>query len=122
MLFSRRRSVSQGQASGWRRRASRGVFEVDSLVEPGTEEVVYPRSRCSLDRMRTPRLEAARVWNHARARGSICRKSHPQRAQTGEYEYLSRAKPHARSEAYEFFTDDYIDAGTVRASAKGYSS
>src|ERR671927_394611 len=54
MLFSRRRSVSQGQASGWRRRASRGVFEVDCLVEPGAEEVVYPRSRRSLDRMRTP--------------------------------------------------------------------
>src|ERR671929_1222247 len=150
MLFGRRRSVSRGQASGWRRRASRGVFEVDCLVEPGAEEVVYPRSRRSLDRMRTPvwklpgygimparvdqfagkaihnglklanmntcrepnrmpdqRLtNSSRTTNHARARGSICRKSHPQRAQTGEYEYLSRAKPHARSKAYEFFTDD----------------
>src|ERR671938_762894 len=54
MLFGRRRSVSRGQASGWRRRASRGVFEVDCLFEPCAEDLVYPRSRRSLDRIRTP--------------------------------------------------------------------
>src|ERR671929_926994 len=53
MLFGRRRSVSRGQASRWRRQASRGVRSIVwlSLVR---KRSACPLSRRSLGRMRTP--------------------------------------------------------------------
>jgi uncharacterized protein (TIGR02231 family) len=83
-----------------------GVFDVDSLVEPGAEEVGLSAVAAFFGSHAHPRLHADGVWNHARARGSICRKRHLQPAQTGEYEYLPRAKTHVRAKACEFFTDD----------------
>ena len=83
-----------------------GVFDVDSLVEPGAEEVGLSAVAAFFGSHAHPRLQADGVLNHARARGSICRKRHLQPAQTGEYEYLPRAKTHVRSKACKFFTDD----------------
>src|SRR5919205_383776 len=82
--------------------------EVDSLVEPAAEEVGLSAVAAVFGSHAHPRLHADGVWNHARARGSICRKRHLQPARTGEYEYLPRAKTHVRAKACKFFTDDGI--------------
>jgi len=48
------------------------------------------------------------TWMDAPAR-SICKKSRPQRLQSGKHDYFADSKTYSGSGAWEFFTGDYLN-------------
>src|SRR3954452_21419092 len=84
------------------------MVRVDDLVEPGPEEVGLTCLPPLLGSHESPRRDPDGSMESRLPGRSNCQKSPPSRPETGKHEYVPRPKAHARSDIWQFFTDDVL--------------
>src|SRR4051812_4371699 len=83
------------------------MVRVGDLVEPGPEEVGLTCLPPLVGSHESPRRDPDGSMESRLPGRSNCQKSPPSRPETGKHEYVPRPKAHARSDIWQFFTDDY---------------
>src|SRR3954451_2356150 len=84
------------------------MVRVGDLVEPGPEEVGLTCLPPLVGSHESPRRDPDGSMESRLPGRSNCQKSPPSRPETGKHEYVPRPKAHARSDIWQFFTDDVL--------------
>src|SRR3954466_13254534 len=82
------------------------MVRVGDLVEPGPEEGGLTCLPPLVGSHESPRRDPDGSMESRLPGRSNCQKSPPSRPETGKHEYVPRPKAHARSDIWQFFTND----------------